>query len=147
MSKSILSALLRDQSIFVVLILAAALSSACVTPLSVRRHSSVTLDNATADSILNRFSDTVSRADSDTDFACAVDFNALTFVDNAQPAHFLRSGDVETYAATANITSRADFDTVMATPGYVKVVNSITWCGGFGDQDQLHHVPTKPVAR
>lgn len=132
MSKFIVHTDLRDRFIYLILILAAALSSACVTPLSVMQPSSGTLDNATADSILSRFSDDVSEPDSETDFACAVDFNALSFVDNAQPAHFLRSGDVGTYAGSANIASRADFDAVMATPGYVKVVNSITWCGGFG---------------
>ncbi|MAI79568.1 MAG: hypothetical protein CL917_11545 [Deltaproteobacteria bacterium] len=132
MSKFTLTNLLRDHSIYFVLILTAVLSTACVTPLSVMRHSSVTLPNSTADSILNQFSSIVSAADSGADFACAVDFNALPLVENAQPAHFLRSGNVGTYAAAGNITSNAVFDTVMATPGYVKVVNSITWCGGFG---------------
>ncbi|MEE3327012.1 MAG: matrixin family metalloprotease [Myxococcota bacterium] len=132
MLKNTLTTGLSDNWIYLVLILAAVLSTACVTPLSVKRHDSVTLTNGDADSILDEFSDFLSTADSAADFACAEGFNALSFVEDVKPARYLRSGSVGTYNATADIASEADFEDVMATPGYVKVVNTITWCGGFG---------------
>ena len=123
---------LQDKAIYLILLMVGVLSTACVTPLSVRRHEDVTLSNNDADTILAEFSDVVSIADSEADFACAEGFNVLPLAEEAKPARYIRSGGVSTYNATADIASRADFDAVMATPGYVKVVNSITWCGGFG---------------
>jgi len=96
------------------------------------RHSSVTLSDATTVTIMADFTERLAQADSDDDFACAEDFNQLPLVNNAGPATYALSGSVGTYNGNANISSESIFDAVIATPGYVKVVNSITWCGGFG---------------
>ncbi len=102
-------------------------AGACSTQLSVRRHTTVGLTDAQATSILNDFGTLVRTSDTATDFACASDFGKINGI-QTQPAFYHLDGAVETYAGVANINSQANFNAVIGTPGYVKVVNDINWC-------------------
>ncbi|HEY5864521.1 MAG TPA: hypothetical protein VI542_03065 [Candidatus Tectomicrobia bacterium] len=89
-------------------------------PLTISRYITSTLDNATADLILAEASDVLQTNNGGVgDVACDVTF--------------ARNGGVTTFSATdGSIDSEADFNAVIALSGRVKVVNQITWCGGFG---------------
>lgn len=112
---------------FPVLLLVCLSLSACITDISVRRHSSVAISDAEASAILADFSDVINTADSPSDFACAGDFGP-----SAVPVIYLKDGSVGTYSGPSEINSSADFNAVTSQPGYAKVVSAITWCGGFG---------------
>jgi hypothetical protein len=109
---------------FLLICLAALITLGCVTELTVRRHSTVSLSDAAADGIFGDFSAIVYVKDSSTDVACATDFGQY-------PCLYLRDGAVGTYAGPSAINSQADFNAVIAAPGYIKVVGSIGWCGQF----------------
>ena len=91
-----------------------------VIPLSISRYTTSTLDNATADSILAEATDVLQVNNGGVgDVACDVTFT--------------RDGGVTTFSTgDGSIDSQAEFNTVIALPGKVKVVNQITYCGGFG---------------
>ena len=111
-------------------VLAMLTSGGCLTEVSVRRHSTIPVSNALANSILGDFSSVINTSDTATDFACAGDFGTIgdtTFV----PAVYMRDGNVTTYAGVSNINSQANFNAVIGTPGYAKVVNAINWCGSL----------------
>ncbi|HIF98799.1 MAG TPA: hypothetical protein EYQ54_17575 [Myxococcales bacterium] len=103
-------------------------TGACSTKISVRRHPTVPLTNADATSILNNFGTLIRTADTATDFACASDFGTIKGI-KIQPAFYVRDGAVGAYAGVSDINSEADFNAVIGTPGYAKVVNSINYCG------------------
>ncbi len=82
----------------------------------VRRHTTSTLPNATADSILTDASNLLQISDGADDTAC--------------PITLVRNGNVGAFATgTGTINSENDFDDVIALGGQVKVVNAINWCG------------------
>ena len=111
-------------------VLAMLTSGGCLTELTVRRHSTVPVSNALANSILGDFSSVINTSDTPTDFACAGDFGTIgdtTFM----PAFYMRDGNVTTYAGVGNINSQANFNAVIGAPGYAKVVNAINWCSGL----------------
>jgi hypothetical protein len=86
--------------------------------LQVRRHTTTTLSNARADTILSNASTILQTNDGPGDVACDV--------------RMVRSGNVTTFT-TGNgiINSAANFNAVIGLPGNVKVVRQINWCGGL----------------
>ena len=86
--------------------------------LTVRRHITSSLTDAEADAILLNATTVLKTATVPGDVACCVEFD--------------RGGPVTTFTTgTGSINSGADFSAVIALPGYVKVVNTINWCGGL----------------
>ena len=111
-------------------VLAMLTSGGCLTEVTVRRHSTIPVSNALASSILGNFGSVINTSDTPTDFACAGDFGTIGDI-TFMPAFYMRDGNVTTYAGVANINSQANFNAVIGTPGYAKVVNSINWCSGL----------------
>lgn len=87
-------------------------------PLSISRYTTSALDNATADLILAEATDVLQTNNGGVgDVACDVTFT--------------RDGGVTTFSnGDGSIDSQADFDTVIALTGKVKLVNQINWCNG-----------------
>ncbi len=123
---------LQTKVTHLALLMVAVLTTACVTPLSVRRHQTVGLTDARATTILSNFSNVVFTADTPNDFACTTGFNNPPQITDMMPAIYPRSGAVGTYAANANFNSAAAAAAILGTPGYVKVVNNISWCSQPG---------------
>lgn len=89
-----------------------------VHALEVSRYTTANLDNTTLDGILRDATTILQTKDGETDVACKV---VLT-----------RQGDVATFTeGNGAINSEADFKTLLALPGHVKIINEINWCGTF----------------
>ncbi len=88
-----------------------------IHPLQVGQHSSLTLTDAGADTILTDATTVAQATDGPGDVACGVGV--------------ARNGGVTTFATPSIINSSGDLNAVLALPGNIKVVNQINWCGGF----------------
>lgn len=89
------------------------------TNLQVRRFTTAVLNDARADAILGDMGAVLIVDDGPGDVACG--------------AAFVRDGLVTSFATgDGSIDSLAELNAVLGLPGYVKVVNAINWCGGFG---------------
>ncbi|CAD7846299.1 MAG: hypothetical protein [Olavius algarvensis Gamma 1 endosymbiont] len=83
--------------------------------LRVRYHSTTTLDNGTADTILADATAIFQTKDGAGDMACDV--------------RLMRKGNVTEFSdGDGSIDSRAEFDEMMRLPGDIKVVDEINWC-------------------
>ncbi|TBW10392.1 hypothetical protein E0E52_03870 [Azotobacter chroococcum] len=86
--------------------------------LQVSRFNTSALTNADAGSILADATNVLQTNDGPGDVACNVAFS--------------RNGNVTAFTTgDGSIDSQAEFNTVIGLPGYVKVVNSINWCGAL----------------
>ena len=86
--------------------------------LQVRRYTSAALTNAEADGIMAAASSILQTNDGTGDTACAT---ALS-----------REGDVTAFGeGDGSIDSEAEFNALVALPGWVMVVNQINWCGAL----------------
>jgi hypothetical protein len=86
--------------------------------LRVSRFTSASISNAEADAILASATTVLQTNDGPGDVAC--------------PVALSREGDVTVFTAgDGSIDSSAEFDAVIALPGYVMVVNQINWCGAL----------------
>lgn len=89
--------------------------------LAIRQHNeTVTLTNQRADQILTIMGNILMVSDHPGDAAC--------------DAKFTRQGDIGLFDSTEipySINSQADFRTMSAAPGSVKVVGEINWCSTF----------------
>ena len=84
--------------------------------LSIIRHTSTPLDDATADAILASATNVLQTVDGPGDVTCL--------------AHLSRSGAVTVFTlGDGSIDSAAEESAVRALPGFVKVVNMINFCG------------------
>jgi len=99
------------------------LGEAKVYQLQVSRHTTTSLNDAQADTILSASTSVLQTNDGLGDVA--------TFV------QWARDGGVTTFTTPtttpAIINSNADFNEVLAEPGQVKVLNQINWCGEFNN--------------
>lgn len=90
-----------------------------VKSLGVSRYATSVLDNATADAILDKATQTLQTDNGSGDVPCDV--------------VLARNGGVTSFSTgDGSIDSQAEFNTVIGLAGDVKIVNQITWCGGFG---------------
>jgi hypothetical protein len=88
-----------------------------VISLTIRRYTTSTLSNSTADAILDEMTDILQTNNGSGDVACDVEF--------------VRNGGVTTFSTgDGSIDSQAEFNAVIGLTGYVKVVNQINWCNG-----------------
>ena len=90
--------------------------------LQVSRYTTAMITNANADTILQSASNVLQTdddGDGPNDVACLVQFT------RRGPVTIFDDGD-------GSIDSSADFNTVIALQGFVKVVNQINWCGAIG---------------
>ena len=85
--------------------------------LQVSHDNLLVFNDTVADSILTAASTVAQTNDGRGDVSCNVTLK--------------RTGSITTFGAPSFINSSADLDTVLALPGYVKVVQQINWCGGF----------------
>ena len=85
--------------------------------LQVSHDNLLVFNDTVADSILTDASTVAQTNDGRGDVSCNVTLK--------------RTGSITTFGAPSFINSSADLDTVLALPGYVKVVQQINWCGGF----------------
>jgi len=106
--------------------------------LTIRRHSSIALSNSQADTILTDASQVLQVDDDGTpgtdDLSCSVTL--------------ARDGDVTPFSnvtAPAAINSQTDLDTVHAESSFVKVVDSITFCGAPGSYAGCAHRPGRSM--
>jgi Matrixin len=87
--------------------------------LQIRRFTTASLTNARASQITANASAILQRNDGAGDVACATSFT--------------RNGNVTAFSTgDGSIDSAAEFNGVIAVPGWVKVVNQINWCGTIG---------------
>jgi hypothetical protein len=86
--------------------------------LQVRRYTSASLTNADADRITELASTILQTNDGPGDVAC--------------PVAMSREGDVTVFTdGDGSIDSEAEFNALVALPGWVMVVNQINWCGAL----------------
>jgi hypothetical protein len=86
--------------------------------LAIDRYTTTPLTNAQADSILADATEVLKTNDGEGDVACN--------------AEFVRDGDVSVFTTgDGSIDSSTEFNTILALPGYVAVVNQINWCGAL----------------
>jgi hypothetical protein len=86
--------------------------------LQVSRFNTATMTNADADRIFADASTVLQTNNGVGDLACT--------------AGFTRNGNVTTFATgDGSIDSQAEFNAVIGTAGWVKVVNQINWCSGL----------------
>jgi hypothetical protein len=113
-------------------LLIAATTLGCDRPLSVARSPNAFIDNVIADNIFGGMSTVVKDRHGPGDFACAQGF-APIFPDAAKPIIYRRAlGGVLNLPLPNFINGPADLDQAFRQSGYVKVVQQINFCDGYG---------------